>query len=258
MGLFTGTRSARATGGTVTTAGPYTVHSFTTTGANTFTAATTGFIDILLIGGGGGGGTGYGAGGGGAGATLYKKMISVTAGTPYPINVGTGGAGDAGGGSIAGTGGVTTFTYAGITTTAYGGGGGYGAGSYPNSNAGGSAPNASGGGAASRNTAPTNPIGGIGANIYGVGYPGGGGSQGGGGGAGGAGGFGTPGPGVPVAYFTGNPSHIASIGGQSGGDSPYNPPPTSSLYAPFNFGHGGGGMTYPSVGSPGAAFIRYI
>ena len=258
MGIFAGGKAARASGGiSTTTVGPYTVHAFTTTGANTFTPTTTGFVDILLVGAGGAGGNGYGAGGGGAGATLFKKMIPVVAGTPYPINVGTGGP-VPGSSGIAGNGAVTTFTYAGITTTAYGGGGGYGAHSYANSGAGNPAPNASGGGAAARNTPPTNPIGGIGANIYGVGYPGGGGPSGAGGGAGGAGGGYEGGPGVPIAYFTGNPSHIASIGGYGGGDGPGPWPTTPSMYAPFNFGHGGRGMSSPAVGSPGVAYIRYI
>ena len=111
MAGIVGSKAARASGGiSTTTVGSYTVHTFTTVGVNTFTPATTGFIDILLVGAGGGAGTGPNeAGGGGAGATLFKKMIPVTASTPYPISVGAGGPS-----GVSGT--PTTFIYSGITS----------------------------------------------------------------------------------------------------------------------------------------------
>lgn len=256
MGIIAGGKATRASGGTVTTAGQYTVHAFTTVGANTFTPATTGFVDILLIGGGGASGEGYGDGGGGAGATLFKKMIPVIASTPYPIVVASPGAVNGGIGP-GGTGGNTTFTYSGITTTAFGGAGGVGSPPAPFTQNGYPASNASGSGAGQRNN-PTSSAGGTGANIYGIGYPGGQGN-GGGGGAGGIGTYQSGGPGVPVAYFTGNPSHIASAGG-NGASQPLPSPATPNhvTYASFDYGHGGTAGSPNKSGSQGVAYIRYI
>jgi hypothetical protein len=244
MGIFAGGKAARASGGTVTTAGPYTVHAFTTTGANTFTPATTGFIDILLVGGGGQSGSGAAAlynGGGGAGATLFKKMIPVTASTPYPVNIG-------------GSNNPTTFIYSGITISASAGGlgGSYSGPPVP----GGSQPLASGGGGS------VGGSGGTGAGITGIGYPGGSGPEaGGGGGAGGAGlngpnasppQPGAGGPGVPITYFTGISTDIVSVGGPRG----VNTGITSTSY-----GSGGSSpQSGPTLGPgrPGVAYIRYI
>ena len=231
MAGIVGSKSARANAGlgNTTTVGPYTVHLFSTTGANTFTPAATGFVDILLIGGGGNGGDGSNwPAGGGAGATLFKKMIPVVAGTPYPISVGTNAAN-------------TTITYSGITTTAFAGGKGAdgSGGAYMN---GFPSPNASGGGGAYYGS------GGTGAGVYGIGYPGGTGSAAtgaGGGGAGGAGGQPSGGPGVPIAYFTGNPADIVCVGGGGGGGTAYP-----------SYGSGGAGNN--GAGRPGVAYIRYI
>ena len=259
MALIFGSKTTIATGGiSTTTVGTYTVHQFTTS-AN-FTPATTGFVDVLLVGGGGGSGN-YGPpvsqpevpihGGGGAGATLFKKMIPVIAGTPYPVVIGPGLSGN------------TTFTYSGITTTAYGGGKGAFGNGNPN-NPGVSSPFASGGGGGANGGS-----GGTGAGILGIGYAGGSGNYSGyinGGGGGGAGGAGSPapstpnqsaagGPGVPITYFTGVSPNIVSIGGSGG----TNPGGTVSAY-------GSGGTTSlptfnpgnPAPGQPGVAYIRYI
>jgi hypothetical protein len=265
MGIFAGGKSAIASGGiSTTTVGPYTVHTFTTTGANTFTPATTGFIDILLVGGGGGGGPGSAGfgGGGGAGATLFKKMIPVTASTPYPISIGAGGAG-----TFSGT--PTTFIYSGITTTASGGGFG---GPDGIAGVGGNVPTASGGGMGGYGPSgsTSNPYpGGTGAGVLGIGYPGGsnGGSfpspivGGGGGGAGGAGQAGFPAPGgrggvgVPITYFTGISTDMASVGGPAAGNPLVGITSTS-------YGSGGccgtGANPAGPGGRPGVAYIRYI
>jgi hypothetical protein len=260
MGIFAGGKAARGNAGlgNTTTVGQYTVHAFTTTGANTFTPATTGFIDILLVGGGGGGGpsSSDSAGGGGAGATLFKKMIPVIASTPYPISIGAGGPT-----GVSGT--PTTFIYSGITTTASGGGfggpdGGVGVG--------GNVPTASGGGRGGN--APTGSPGGTGAGVYGIGYPGGSNGGpfpspivgGGGGGAGGAGQAGFPAPGgrggvgVPITYFTGISTDMASVGGPTAGN------PLAGITS-TSYGSGGcggtGGFPSPS-GRQGVAYIRYI
>ena len=57
--------SNAATGGTVTTAGGYKIHTFTT-GTQTFTMTYDGAVELLVIGG-GGGGAGIGGGGGAGG-----------------------------------------------------------------------------------------------------------------------------------------------------------------------------------------------
>lgn len=77
-----------ATGGTVSTFGGYTLHTFTSNG--TFTPTYSGPVDVLVVGGGGGGAPGIG-GGGGAGGLIFNQGQIVTAGTGYPISIGPGG-----------------------------------------------------------------------------------------------------------------------------------------------------------------------
>jgi hypothetical protein len=277
MALIFGSKTTRANAGVgnTTTVGAYTVHTFTASG--NFTPATTGFVDILLIGGGGGHyeTAGSGSGGGGAGGILFKKFIPVTASTPYPISIGSSGAIDAS------NGGNTTFTYSGITTTAYGGG--KGGVPFPAIQASPS-PFASGGGAygAAPSPGPTIVVAGAGASVYGIGFPGykgvssggivgqPGPAGGGGGGAGGGGVFSSisgslsdqpiasgitscrGGPGVPIAYMTGNPLDIAG----KGGDGSVAQLPVTS---PTTWGYGGGNAGWPGIpAKPGVAYIRYI
>jgi len=83
-------KQSATSSGTITTTGGYTIHTFTTTGAHTFTPAYTGPIDVLVIGGGGSGAAGIG-GGGGAGGFIFNQGVLVTGGTTYPLSVGTGG-----------------------------------------------------------------------------------------------------------------------------------------------------------------------
>ena len=237
MAGIVGSKAARASGGTVSTVGAYTVHAFTTTGANTFTPATTGFVDVLLVGGGGSSPATNDGGGGGAGASLLKKMAPVVAGTPYPVSIG-------------GAGNPTTFTYSGgITTTAFAGAAGG-----VNLGNGGSEPRASGGGSGKGGT------GGTGAGVLGIGYPGGThpsgvNGAGSGGGAGGAGvptssGVGAGGPGVPISYFTGISTDIVSVGGGA--------PPTFVGVTSTSYGSGSATMGTPGAGRAGVAYIRYI
>ncbi|OQY13628.1 MAG: hypothetical protein B6I31_00830 [Desulfobacteraceae bacterium 4572_19] len=85
-----------ATGGAITTAGEYKIHTFTSSGIFTVTAP--GYIEYLIVGGGGGGG--YvsnvgGGGGGGAGGFLTNGLMDfpVSLSTPnYSVVVGAGGA----------------------------------------------------------------------------------------------------------------------------------------------------------------------
>ena len=78
-----------ATGGTVTIDGDYTIHSFTATGAGTFTTDTAQSVDLLVVAGGGAGGY-YAGGGGGAGGYISTIGHSVTAAS-HSITVGAGG-----------------------------------------------------------------------------------------------------------------------------------------------------------------------
>ena len=80
---------ANSTGGTITTAGGYRIHTFTTVGTSTFTADNAGQVEVFLIGGGGSGGDTY-AGGGGAGGAVYATSFSVAAGSSSVV-VGAGG-----------------------------------------------------------------------------------------------------------------------------------------------------------------------
>ena len=81
------TNSFAATGGTITEDGVYNVHSFTSSG--TFTAFSSGTIEILLVGGGGGTANAEGhhgaTGGGGAGGMVTvasKAIFSVSSNSP--------------------------------------------------------------------------------------------------------------------------------------------------------------------------------
>lgn len=83
-------KGGRASGGTVTTSGSYTIHTFST--ANTpdwFIVNDSSLqVDILLVGGGGAGGY-WGGGGGGGG--FFSTTSTLTGGKSYPVWVGAGG-----------------------------------------------------------------------------------------------------------------------------------------------------------------------
>lgn len=124
MGLYNGALTPfPAIGGTITqiTLGgmTYTVHTFRTTGATTFSTTGPLNIEYLVVAGGGGGGVGRAGGGGGGG--FVEGAMSLSTGS-YTITVGQGGAlatndnqgGDGGNSSI------------GALVTAIGGGGGGG------------------------------------------------------------------------------------------------------------------------------------
>lgn len=102
-----------ATGGnTVNDIGGYRIHRFTSDG--TFTVSSSGYADVLIIGGGGAGG---GAGGGGAGAFLYFPNRKIDAGS-YQASIAA--TSSPSGQNVTANGNNTTF----IGITAYGGGGG--------------------------------------------------------------------------------------------------------------------------------------
>lgn len=82
---------SRATGGTVTAVGDYTIHTFTSGGSGTFTVVDADLteIDVLVVGGGGGGSHSFGGGGGG-GEVGYvsSRVVSMQS---YSIYVAHGG-----------------------------------------------------------------------------------------------------------------------------------------------------------------------
>jgi hypothetical protein len=80
---------AKATGGTITGAGNYIYHTFTSTGSFIPSEKIRG-AEVLLVAG-GGGATGGGSAGGGAGGLIAHTSQSLTAGTPYRVVVGAGG-----------------------------------------------------------------------------------------------------------------------------------------------------------------------
>ena len=120
--------SGTATGGTITTSGSYTIHSFTTTGTSTFRPSFSGSVEVLIVGGGGGGGPSIGGGGGGGGV-IWIPATNVSADTSYSIVVGAGGASGTNGqnstafGAIAAGGGTSGSWDSGIGTGGGSGGG---------------------------------------------------------------------------------------------------------------------------------------
>jgi hypothetical protein len=106
----------QATGGTITYADGYTIHTFTSDG--TFVVTEDMEVDVLVVAGGGGGGKGRG-GGGGAGGVIYESSFVVSEGD-ISVTVGEGGAGSTSTSSNGSNGENSAFS----TLTAIGGGGG--------------------------------------------------------------------------------------------------------------------------------------
>ena len=262
-----------ASGGTKTTSGDQTIHTFSFPNSDNLVCTGLSETDckILVIGGGaGGGGAGYSSwhgGGGGAGGYVYATGVTLGAGT-YNITIGDKGLGQAS--NQGGDGGDSIFgsnVPAATKLTAKGGGGG-GVGNYPNTspNAAGR-PGGSGGGSGSHYSPPstaggtaTQPgengsftAGTLAANIgyAGGAEPGGNSGDGVGGGGGGAGGVGlvgtapsnpersAGGPGVPNSITGSDVTYC-----QGGRSHPLSPAPLSTA------GSGGGG-TGSSVASNG-------
>lgn len=174
--LYGVSNGVKATGGTLTVAGGYAYHTFTSTGSFLPSQQIKGAEVLVVAGGGGGGGelsSNAGAGGGGAGGLLYLNSQTLNAGNSYTAVVGSGGAGGAAGENNGNAGSNSVFSS--ITST----GGGLGAKRNVNGGNGGSG----GGGGLSASSGGTGTVG--------QGNNGGGGSGtssgGGGGGAGAAG-----------------------------------------------------------------------
>jgi hypothetical protein len=210
----TGLSRISGSGGTISTSGPYRIHTYTSAATGSFTASFAGNIEILVVGGGGGGGGNYG-GGGGAGGVMYYNRFPVAANTAYTVTVGAGGTNATGNAGHGGNGGNSTFS---SYITAYGGGGGGNEGSTSGYDGG------SGGGASLLVGASywgwgTSPQG----NRGGSGYDAGAGGVASGGGGGGAGQIGQPrngtiaGKGGDGLYFDISGTLTAYGGGGGGG-----------------------------------------
>jgi hypothetical protein len=155
--LYGISNGVKATGGTLTVAGGYAYHTFTSTGSFLPTQQIKDAEVLVIAGGGGGGRDNFSvarrSGGGGAGGYRYFNTQTFIAGTSYTALIGSGGAGATSENGVSGTDSV----FAGIVSTGGGYGGGTAAASinYVGGNGG------SGGGGADEggngNTPSTNP-----------------------------------------------------------------------------------------------------
>ena len=276
-----------ATGGTITTSGSCTIHTFTSPGTFTVSeladSAANNQVSYMVVAGGGGGGGRHGGGGGAGGfredkspVTPYTASplegagaITVTA-TSFPITVGAGGTAGNKAPNTGGTpGGTSTFS----TITSAGGGNGH---TY-DANQAGTGGSGGGGGhpqnswvnGAAGNTPPVSPSqGNAGGNAGGPAYSGGGGGGAtavgvGANGCGGAGGAGaTTGINGSNTAFAGgggggqydntgscNPQPGGTGGGGNGGGGP-NSSPFASTAGTANTGGGGGGYGGTNPGNP--------
>lgn len=267
-----------ATGGTVTTSGKYTVHTFTADGTFTVTSPGIG-AELLLVGGGGGGGratTGTGAGGSGGGGGGGQKTTTglILVNGAYSVVVGAGGAAAPTNGQGSDGAGSSALGY---SVSGGGGGGYYGGGAGMGGRAGGS-----GGGAAGNNTTETGGTG-VAGEGYAGGDPGAGVNGGGGGGASAVGaGIGTGGAGAANSYsgsgvtrsggggggITGSATYSGGLanGGSGGGGSGTYWEGDADIYTnavagTANTGGGGGGgyRNGPAAaGGTGVVIIRYL
>lgn len=202
----------QATGGTVSTAGGFKTHTFSTSDNFYVAASPPGAqISVLVVAGGGGGGAGIGGGGGAGGYLNFNRTVSEL--QTYPIVVGSGGTGatDMGPPPGYGSDGILRPGTVGGSSSAFGNtavGGGYGAGQWGGAAGG---PGGSGGGAAS------GAVFAGGTATSGQGYAGGASTAtlgGGGGGAGGAASGTTPGIGITLPVIGG-----LGLGGGNAGNT---------------------------------------
>ena len=244
-----------ATGGTITTSGAYTIHTFTSSG--TFTPNGPKSVDWLVVAGGGGGGgnpSSDSGGGGGAGGFRTGTGFSVTA-QAYTVTVGAGGAGGAQQNGSAGNGAKGgNSSFGSISST----GGGFGGGP-TGDNPGG--PGGSGGGGGSGYNTGTLTVGDPGAGNQGSyspveGYAGTATTfqyywtAGGGGGAGGQPTEYTPGPGVANSYSGSSVTYAEGGDGQGG---------IVSVANTGNGGDGGGNAAANGrAGGSGIVIVRYL
>jgi len=243
-----------ATGGTISTSGAYTIHTFNSSG--TFTPNKVGTVEYLVIAG-GGGGNGDSGGGGGAGGYRTATGFDVAA-TGLTVTVGAGGA--------YGYSGVNSV-FSSITSVGGGRGSGNAVGSYVCA-VGGSGGGASGGSGSTNGCAGTSGQGNSGgnSNISGPNYPAGGGGGAGGGGysaTGGSSNGGNGGVGLASSISGssiyrgggggGGGGGTDSVGGNGGGGA-------TGASGTANTGGGGGGDSSGGAGAGGSGvvIIRYL
>ena len=222
---YEGGTAGTVTGGTITTHGSYTVHTFTASG--TFETDVAGTADFLIVGGGGSSGGGHynGVSGGGAGAGGVRALSAqVVSAATHAVTVGAGATG-----SQYGNNGVDSSVVLGSTLTASGGGGG-GFGTVDTGDSRNGIAGASGGGGGIGQTAKTGGAGNTPSTSPVQGYAGGDAATGGAGGGGGASEVGATAPGS------------GSLGGV-GGDGIQNDWRTG---ANIYYGGGGGGSCWSS------------
>ena len=225
--LYGVSNGVKATGGTLTVAGGYAYHTFTSTGS---------FLpnqriknaEVLCVAGGGGGGSSSG-GGGGAGGVLYGTSINFSAGTTYTALVGAGSANATNANANGSTGNDSVIN--GLVSK----GGGYG-GAYGGVAIGGTGGSGGGGGQGAAGGSASQSSGGTNYVVYGNNGGTGGGSQGSGGGGAGAVGT-TSSGGIGTTTFS-SWHAITGTGVLS----------TNGLY---HIAGGGGGASYPSGTIPG-------
>jgi hypothetical protein len=272
-----------AVGGTISYADGYKIHTFTTTGPNTFTVTSGGTIEYLVVAGGGSGGAASsisdanhpGAGGGGAGG-IITGTVTVDE-QPYTITVGAGGAGVAGSTNPANGNNGDDSSISSLVVAKGGGGGGKGTDGVAGLSGG------CGGGAGGSSTGGTSGTGGSGS----IGFDGGnslGANSGGGGGGGmgsvggdgrtlaGNGGDGTPSSisgtltfrGAGGAGGKGDSASESAVGGNGGGGDGSSNAASATAGTPNTGSGGGGGKDTSGVKSNGAAggsgivIIRYL
>ena len=244
---YIGGTAGTVTGGTITTHGSYTVHTFLT-GSN-FITDVAGTADILLVGGGGSSGGGHyngGSGGGGGGGGVRALASQSVSAATHAVVVGAGGTGAQYGDN------GDDSTFSGSLTASGGGGGGFGTVDTSDSRDG--LAGASGGGGGIGQTAKSGGAGNTPSTTPAQGYAGGNAATGGAGGGGGAGEVGNAAPGsgslggvggdgVQNDWRTGSNGYYGGGGGGAGWCS-------SSATAG---GQGGGGAAGVSGGNVGTA-----
>jgi hypothetical protein len=247
-----------AVGGTITTAGAFTVHTFT--GNSSFNVTGNAISATVLVVAGGGGGGRYYSGGGGAGGLLYNTSYANASGN-MTVTIGAGGTACASAGCTPLNGQNSVFGV--MTATGGGGGRGSSAGGIAGV-AGGSGGGAGGTGAASGGTATPSGQGNAGGDTSGSGGAGGGGAGGVGTTktAGGTGGIGTNYSinGSSFCYAGGGGGSMATPGQATCGGGKGATDAAVAVSGTANTGGGGGGGSSPQVagsGGSGVVIVRY-
>ena len=265
--LYGISNGVKATGGTLTVAGGYAYHTFTSTGSFLPSQKITG-AEVLCIAGGGAGGRSYG-GGGGAGGLLFANSQTLTAGNLYTALIGAGGSSQSASAFRGNSGNNSVF---GSSIAFGGGGGGYDAGG--GTGATGIAGGSGGGGSRTfSGGAGTLGQGNRGGNISAGNFGAGGGGAGAAGGDSGtaatAGGIGSSvysvwgavtGTGQLVGgvyYYAGGGGGQAQAGGLGGGGQNRDGAPGTVANGTANTGGGSGSDSTASAGGSGLIIVRY-